>query len=61
MECPASIYQTNSMQIDYLLLVTQKYYDRSGLNYLLGYAAKDTVNIIAEINEIIRKENMDKK
>jgi len=60
LECPRSLYNRNTHQVDYLLMITSKYFDRSGLNYLENAGAIDTINIIKSINDKLAKEARDK-
>lgn len=61
LECPRSIYDRNNVMVDYLLQITSKGYDRSHLGYLDVSAAQDTIAVIKELNEWLRKEEEKKK
>jgi len=60
LECPKSVYDNNNTMIDYMLQITAKYYNRSGLPYLDTCAAQDTIEVIEELNNWLRTEE-DKK
>ena len=61
LECPKSVYDANSQQVDYLLMITSKYFDRSRLGYLENAGATDTINIIKSINDEIAKREREKQ